>query len=102
MKLPFFCGQALPAADTKPNVILVMADDMGWGQTGYRNHPLLKTPHLDEMAGNGLRFERFYAGGPVCPPTRAAVLTGRSHDRAGVLQHGYALRLSSSADIHNC
>jgi arylsulfatase A-like enzyme len=97
-----FCGQALPAADTKPNVILVMADDMGWGQTGYRNHPLLKTPHLDEMAGNDLRFERFYAGGPVCPPTRAAVLTGRSHDRAGVLQHGYALRLSSSADIHNC
>ena len=45
------------------------------------------------MAANGLRFERFYAGGPVCSPTRAAVLTGRSPDRTGVLQHGYALRL---------
>ena len=86
------CGHSI-AADTKPNIIFVMADDMGWGQTGYRNHPVLKTPNLDAMAASGLRFERFYAGGPVCSPTRAAVLTGRSHDRAGVLSHGYALRL---------
>ena len=70
-----------------------MADDMGWGQTGYRNHPILKTPNLDAMAANGLRFERFYAGCPVCSPTRASVLTGRSPNRAGVLSHGYALRL---------
>lgn len=81
------------AAETRPNIIFVMADDMGWGQTGYRGHPVLKTPNLDAMAANGLRFERFYAGGPVCSPTRASVLTGRSHDRAGVLSHGYALRL---------
>jgi arylsulfatase A-like enzyme len=80
-------------AAEKPNIIFVMADDMGWGQTGYRGHPLLKTPNLDAMAANGLRFERFYAGGPVCSPTRASVLTGRSHDRTGVLSHGYALRL---------
>lgn len=82
------------AADTsRPHIILVMADDMGWGETGYRQHPVLKTPHLDAMAANGLRFERFYAGCPVCSPTRASVLTGRSNDRAGVLSHGYALRL---------
>ncbi len=81
------------SAAEKPNLIFVMADDMGWGQTGYRNHPLLKTPNLDAMAANGLRFDRFYAGGPVCSPTRASVLTGRSHDRTGVLSHGYALRL---------
>jgi len=80
-------------AGTKPNIVFVMADDMGWGQTGYRGHPVLKTPHLDAMAASGLRFERFYAGGPVCSPTRAAVLTGRSHVRSGVLEHGYALRL---------
>lgn len=77
---------------TRPHIVFVMADDMGWGQTGYRGHPVLKTPNLDAMAANGLRFERFYAGGPVCSPTRATVLTGRAHDRAGVLQHGYALR----------
>ncbi|MBM4089750.1 MAG: N-acetylgalactosamine 6-sulfate sulfatase [Planctomycetes bacterium] len=85
-------GDSLVAAD-KPHIIFVMADDMGWGQTGYRHHPVLKTPNLDAMAASGLRLERFYAGGPVCSPTRASVLTGRSHDRAGVLSHGYALRL---------
>jgi arylsulfatase A-like enzyme len=62
-----------------------MADDMGWGQTGYRGHPVLKTPNLDAMAAGGLRFERFYAGAPVCSPTRASVLTGRANDRTGVL-----------------
>jgi hypothetical protein len=50
------CGHA--AAADKPHIIFVMADDMGWGQTGYRGHPLLKTPNLDAMAANGLRFER--------------------------------------------
>lgn len=80
------------AVEKRPNIIFVMADDMGWGQTGYRGHPVLKTPNLDAMAANGLRFDRFYAGSPVCSPTRASVLTGRSPDRAGVLSHGYALR----------
>lgn len=81
------------AAPTPPNIILVMADDMGWGQTGYNQHPLLKTPNLDAMAANGLRFDRFYAGAPNCSPTRATVMTGRSNDRTGVENHGYALRL---------
>lgn len=82
----------LSAKDTKrPNIILVMADDQGWGQTGYYNHPILKTPNLDKMAENGIRFNRFYAGAPVCSPTRASVLTGRSNDRTGVYSHGYAL-----------
>ena len=85
------------AEPVRPNIILVMADDMGWGQTGYRNHPILKTPNLDAMAANGLRFERFYAGCPVCSPTRASVLTGRSPNRAGVLSHGYALRLQEKS-----
>lgn len=75
----------------RPNVILVMADDMGWGQTGYYGHPILQTPNLNAMAAHGLRMDRFYAGGPVCSPTRASVLTGRTHDRTGVLSHGYAL-----------
>lgn len=99
MKRAFFLAALLisslaPGADvTKPNVIFIMADDMGWGQTSYNHHPVLKTPNLDAMAANGLRFERFYAGNPVCSPTRATVLTGRSNDRTGVLSHGYALRL---------
>ena len=77
----------------RPNIILLMTDDQGWGQTGYYDHPVLKTPNLDKMAANGLRFDRFYAAAPVCSPTRASVLTGRTNDRSGVQSHGYPLRL---------
>ncbi len=92
------CALAVTAAGVvdaaeSPNIIFVMADDMGWGQTGYYKHPILATPNLDAMASGGLRFDRFYAGAPVCSPTRATVLTGRSNDRSGTLSHGYALRL---------
>jgi arylsulfatase A-like enzyme len=55
------------------------------------------TPALVAMAANGPRLDRFYAGAPVCSPTRASVLTGRSNDRAGVLTHGYGLRLQEKA-----
>lgn len=90
--IAFLATIAHAAPTDPPNIVLVMADDMGWGQTGYYNHPILKTPHLDAMAANGLRFDRFYAGAPVCSPTRASVLTGRTNDRTGVESHGYALR----------
>ena len=84
---------SLNALADQPNIILVMADDQGWGQMGYYDHPVLKTPHLDEMAQHSLRFDRFYAAAPVCSPTRASVLTGRTNMRTGVQSHGYALRL---------
>ncbi len=83
----------LLGAANPPHIVLVMTDDQGWGQMGYQGHPVLKTPHLDAMAANGLRFERFYAGAPNCSPTRATVMTGRSNDRTGVIDHGYPLRL---------
>ncbi len=82
----------LAKSSDRPHIVLVMADDQGWGQTGYYDHPVLKTPNLDAMAANGLRLDRFYAGAPVCSPTRASVLTGRTNDRTGVESHGYALR----------
>lgn len=81
-----------PEAPAKTNFVLVMADDMGWGQTGYYGHPVLKTPELDAMSAAGLRFDRFYAGAPNCSPTRATVMTGRTNDRTGVEDHGFALR----------
>ena len=83
----------LTAVADQPHIILVMADDQGWGQTSYNGHPDLKTPHLDEMAAAGLRFNRFYAGASNCSPSRATVLTGRSNDRTGVQNHGFPLRL---------
>ena len=79
--------------DGRPNIVLVMADDMGWGQTSYYDHPVLKTPHLDAMAAAGLRLDRFYAGAPNCSPTRSTVMTGRNNDRVGVFDHGFPLRL---------
>ena len=82
------------AAAPKPkHIIIVTSDDQGWIQAGCYGHPFLKTPHLDAMAANGIRFERFYANAPVCSPTRAGILTGRSNNRTGVLEHGYNLNL---------
>lgn len=88
-----FAVSNINASETKPNIILVMADDQGWGQTGFYDHPILKTPNLNEMAEHSLRFDRFYAAAPVCSPTRASVLTGRTNMRTGVESHGYPLRL---------
>lgn len=85
-----FIGSALsraaegPNSAGKPNIILCMADDLGWGDTGYNGHPVLQTPNLDNLAQSGLRFDRFYAGAPVCSPTRGSVLTGRHPYRYGV------------------
>ncbi|MGH9340428.1 MAG: sulfatase family protein [Acidobacteriota bacterium] len=82
---------ALAAAE-RPNIILAMADDQGWGDMAYNGHPVLKTPVFDEMAASGLRFDRFYASAPVCSPTRGSVLTGRHPNRFGCFTWGYTLR----------
>ncbi|MEM6688375.1 MAG: sulfatase-like hydrolase/transferase [Planctomycetota bacterium] len=91
------CTFALTSSEAKGNgpkhIVLVMADDLGNAEVGYRNHPAIKTPNIDALAAGGIRLDRFYSGGPTCSPTRASVLTGRTHERTGVLQHGYPLRL---------
>jgi len=89
------CVLALPAtAQTlpRPNIVLMMADDQGWGETGYNGHPYLKTPVLDEMARTGLRLDRFYAASPVCSPTRASVMTGRHANRSGAFAANWSTR----------
>ena len=68
----------------KPNIILCMADDLGWGDTGFNGSKVIKTPYLDVMAEAGLRFTRFYSGAPVCSPTRGSCLTGRHPYRYGI------------------
>lgn len=75
----------------KPNIVLLMADDQGWGDVGYNGHPFVQTPHLDAMAKAGHIFDRFYAAAPVCSPTRASVFTGRSPIRSRVLAWGHYL-----------
>jgi arylsulfatase A-like enzyme len=71
-------------AERKPNVILCMTDDQGWGDTGYNGHPHLKTPHLDRMSREGVTFTRFYSAAAMCSPTRGSCYTGRNPYRFGV------------------
>ena len=82
--LSAFAASVEPAAD-KPNMIFIMADDLGWGDTGFNGSTTIQTPHLDAMAKNGMRLTRFYTASPLCSPTRGSCLTGRYPWRFGVL-----------------
>lgn len=68
----------------RPNIVVVVADDMGWRDTGYSGNPDVKTPNLDAMSGRGVRFDYFYAGQQMCSPGRFAILTGRTPFRTGL------------------
>ena len=67
-----------------PNVVIILADDLGYGDLGAYGHPTIRTPHLDRMAAEGQRWTSFYSQAPVCSPSRAALLTGRIHLRSGM------------------
>ncbi|MCK5105026.1 MAG: sulfatase-like hydrolase/transferase, partial [Cyclobacteriaceae bacterium] len=68
----------------RPNVILIMCDDLGWGDTGFNGNEIIKTPNLDLLASKGMVFNRFYSASPVCSPTRASCLTGRNPYRMDI------------------
>ena len=80
------------SAKELPNIVLVMADDQGWGDVGYYGHTKLLTPNLDDMSRSGLRMDRFHAAAPVCSPTRGSVLTGRHPNRFECFKWGHSLR----------
>ena len=75
------CGSK--SESNPPNIILILTDDQGWGDLSINGNKDISTPNIDELAINGVRFDRFYVS-PVCAPTRAEILTGRYHVRAGV------------------
>jgi len=72
------------AADRPPNIVIIFADDMGYGDLGCYGHPSIRTPNLDRMAAQGMRFTDFYCGASVCTPSRAALMTGRYAPRCGM------------------
>jgi arylsulfatase A-like enzyme len=72
------------AADTrKPNLIVFLSDDVGYGEYGFQGNPEISTPHIDAIAKNGVRFTQGYVSGPYCSPTRAGLMTGRYQTRFG-------------------
>jgi arylsulfatase A len=76
-------GASSLAADP-PNFIVIFADDLGYGDLSCYGHPTIRTPHLDQMAREGMRFTQFYSAAEVCTPSRAALLTGRLPPRSGM------------------
>lgn len=93
MKLPWFLLAAslvgvfsppLVAGEKRTNVIIILADDLGYGELGCYGHPRFKTPHLDKMAAQGVRMTHFNTPMPFCAPTRASLLTGRYPLRSGL------------------
>jgi N-acetylgalactosamine-6-sulfatase len=99
-----------PAADSaKPNIVLIIADDLGYGDLGCYGCPDIRTPNLDKLAAEGVRFTNYYANGPECSPTRTALMTGRYQQRVGGLEcaigtgnvgrYDDAIRLAETHDL---
>ncbi|MDB4679287.1 sulfatase-like hydrolase/transferase, partial [Rhodopirellula sp.] len=72
------------ASETPPNIIVLLCDDLGYGDLECYGHPTIKTPNLNRLAAEGIRFSDCYSAAPVCSPSRVGLLTGRSPNRAGV------------------
>lgn len=80
----FACSASPSSQPAQPNIILIMADDLGYGGLSSYGDPGYETPNIDGLAQKGLKFTNFYANAPVCTPTRAALLTGRYQQRSGL------------------
>src|SRR5437867_1844706 len=76
-------------ATTPLNVVLIVADDLGWGDLACYGHPKFKTPNIDQLARDGARLTNFYAPVPFCAPTRASLMTGRYPLRCGLTQNPF-------------
>lgn len=89
-------GAERNAEPTPPNVIVIYADDLGWGDLACYGHPSIRTPNLDRMASEGMRFTEFYSAAEVCTPSRAALLTGRYPVRNGMCHDQFRVLRNNS------
>src|SRR5206468_10487620 len=84
-------------AAAPPNIVIILADDLGYGDLGCYGHPSIRTPNLDRMAAEGMRLTDFYSAGEVCTPSRAALLTGRYAVRSGKCHEKFRVLRRNSA-----
>ena len=77
----------MPVVLQRPNIVILFADNMGYGDTSYNGHPTTQTPRLDEIASKGIRFTTWYSGSALCTPSRAAIFTGRYPSKIGMAGH---------------
>ena len=77
-------GQKDSQSPQRPNFVIIMADDLGYGDLSCYGNEQFETPHLDALAASGMRFTDFHSSGAVCSPTRAGLVTGRYQQRAGI------------------
>ncbi|QDO95460.1 sulfatase-like hydrolase/transferase [Formosa sediminum] len=82
--LPTFAQQSVETENIKPNIVLIMADDLGYGELSSYGSKKIQTPNLDKLASQGIKFLDFHANGPLCSPTRAALMTGKYQQRTGI------------------
>lgn len=93
-------GQVAGLAADRPNFVIIYADDLGYGDLSCYGHPSIRTPHLDRMAAEGMRFTEFYSAAEVCTPSRAALMTGRYPVRNGMCHDRFrVLRNNSSGGL---
>ncbi|MGJ8658106.1 MAG: sulfatase-like hydrolase/transferase [Akkermansiaceae bacterium] len=98
------CVGYVSAQEAKPNIVLLLADDLGYGELGSYGQKVISTPRLDELANAGIRFEQVYAGSPVCSPSRGVLMTGKHAGNAtirsniGLFPNGVAKHLALTKD----
>ena len=87
----------IDASETQPpNIVIIFADDLGYGDLGCFGHPTIRTPELDRMAAEGVKLTQFYSAASVCTPSRAALLTGRLPIRSGMCSDTRRVLFSNS------
>ena len=93
---------AFADASDRPNIVIMLADDAGYSDFACNGGKTIRTPHIDQLAKDGLRFTDFYAPAPNCSPSRAGMLTGRTPSRVGLysyINHGSPMHLRESERI---
>ena len=84
MVMVVVAGTSAAATPSRPNIVVILADDLGYGEVGCYGQTIIQTPRLDQMAAEGMRFTHFYAGATVCAPSRSVLMTGQHHGHTRV------------------